>query len=697
MPRVERHYRGVLDRRRFCSSDASAPQRSGSGGLDGNLPAPLCIGAAIRFRPDDGCYRYSRCPLHDVPMNSMPTPKFQIGPEDASGHEYDVVVVGSGVAGSIIANELSHGGARVLVIEAGAGNEITLRDHEATVQRFYAATPKDNNSPHPDNPNAPMPRSYDTQKLQPGLPNARGYFVQNGPVEIDSTYARVLGGTTRHWEAKTLRMLPEDFELRRRFGQGLDWPLGYRDLEPYYRRAEFELGVSGDVEDQDYGGLDFGPGYVFPMHRMPPSYLDQTLARDIDGIAVALDGETHTLRVRSTPQARNGVPNKQYDGGKGYRPRGAVSLDQAEVGERCQGNTNCVPICPVQAKYDARRTLFSALGTGRVDLLPQTVASKVAIDPNSGRVAGIEYKSYHHPASSEHMTGTARGKLYVLAANAVENARLMLASNLHGSSGLVGRNLMDHAFLLTWALMPQPVGAWRGPLCTSGIEDLRAGAFRLQHAAFRYSIHNDGWGWATAAPYSDLDLIVDCQNKFGPALREALVQRVSRQVLIDCMIEVLPEASNRVGVDPAYRDQLGNPRPVISFGVSPYTLEAGAVARRLSRRIYQRAGAEDHTRYDSTAYGWVNYQGEGYVIRGGNHWAGTHLMGASARESVVDAQQRSWDHENLYLVGAGSMPTVGTSNTTLTIAALAFRSAEHIARALGTPAAASAAAGGGAA
>lgn len=616
-------------------------------------------------------------------MNQLVNSSFQIKPEDASATEYDVVVIGSGVSGSIIAKQLGQNGFRVLVVEAGPGNEITLADYEATVRRFYSAVSKDNNSPHPENLNAPMPRSYETQKLQPGSPNTRGYFVQKGPYEIDSTYARVLGGTTRHWEAKALRMLPEDFELRSRFGQGLDWPLSYRELEPYYRKAECELGVSGDVEDQNYGGLDFGPDYVLPMHRMPPSYLDQALARDLDGTEVDLDGETYALRVRSTPQARNGIPNAKYDGGKGYKPTGAVSVDQAEVGERCQGNTNCVPICPVQAKYDARRTLYSALQTGRVDLLPQTVASKVHIDPESGRVTAIEYKSYRDGRSSDHITGTVRGKLYVLAANAVENARLMLASNLHGSSDLVGRNLMDHAFLLTWALMPEMVGAFRGPLSTSGIEDLRAGSFRRTQAAFRCSVHNDGWGWATASPYTDLDLLVDQQNKFGRSLRQAAVQQISRQVLIDCMVELLPDISNRITVDPAYRDQLGNPRPVISLGIPTYTLEGIAFARQLSKRIYQRSGAEDHSSYDPTAYGWINYQGEGYVIRGGNHWAGTHLMGTNARDSVVNSHQCSWDYKNLYLVGAGSMPTIGTSNTTLTVAALAFRSAEQIAADLG--------------
>jgi choline dehydrogenase-like flavoprotein len=230
--------------------------------------------------------------------------------------------------------------------------------------------------------------------------------------------------------------------------------------------------------------------------------------------------------------------------------------------------------------------------------------------------------------------------------------------------------------------MPEVTGAMRGTPCTSGIEDLRGGAFRRKQAAFRASIHNDGWGWATESPYSELHRLVDDENKFGRALQRGLVDRISRQVLVDFMVEVPPEPGNRITVDPRYRDQLGNLKPVLSYSINDYVLDGVAFARRLSRKIYQRLGAEDHSAYDPLQYGWVSHEGQGYVIRGGNHWAGTHVMGTDAKHSVVDFKQRSWDHANLYLAGAGSMPTIGTSNTTLTLAALSYLSAEHIAREL---------------
>ena len=172
--------------------------------------------------------------------------------------------------------------------------------------------------------------------------------------------------------------------------------------------------------------------------------------------------------------------------------------------------------------------------------------------------------------------------------------------------------------------------------------------------------------------------MVDAQNKFGPALRRDLVDRVTRQLQLAFMIEVLPSQSNRVTVDPSYTDQLGNMRPVLTYTVPEYTMRGAAYVRQLARRIFQRLGAADYTMYDPTDYGYLTYEGEGYVIRGGNHLAGTHIMGTSPANSVVNSEQRSWDHENLYLVGGGSMPSIGTSNVTLTIAALGFRSANHI-------------------
>lgn len=604
--------------------------------------------------------------------------------EKARNEMYDVVIVGGGISGAIIAKELSLKNKRVLIIESGPGEDITLAGYEGYLSRFYGAASKDNQAPYPRNANAPMPRSPDAKKITPGLPDSSAYLVQNGPFGSDTTYTRVLGGTTMHWEAKTPRLLPADFAMLSTFGLGQNWPIGYDELEPYYRTAEHEIGVSADVEDQTYHGLTFPKSYVYPMRGLPLSYLDQMVDKGIRGTAVRLGADTFELKVRPFPQGRNGIPNPDYvyNGVKGYTPVGAVSTSQVELGGRCQGNNSCVPICPVQAKYNAGKTLARALQTGKVDLLTQSVASKIHINPENGYVTHIEVKTYNDPVSPDHITSVVRGNVYVLAANAIENPRLMLASGLSGASGLVGRNLMDHAYLLCWALMPQVCGTMRGTNCTGGIVELRNGRFRSQQAAFSVDIHNDGWGWAVGSPASDLIALVDAQNKFGRTLRRDLVDRITRQLLLAFMIETPPDQSNRVSVDPAYKDQLGNMRPVISYNIPDYTMRGAAYARHFAQVVFQRLGAADYTFYDPADYGYVTYEGQGYVIRGGNHLAGTHIMGASKHNSVVDADQRSWDYRNLYLVGGGSMPSIGTANVTLTIAALCFRTAEAILREL---------------
>src|SRR6218665_773995 len=130
---------------------------------------------------------------------------------------------------------------------------------------FYGAAIKDNQAPYPVNRNADMPRGPDLRKLQPGETDASSYIVQAGPYVTDTVFTRVFGGTTMHWEAKTPRMLPSDFQTRSMYDQGVDWPVSYAEIEPDYEQAEREIGVSADVEDQTYLDVNFAKDYVYPM------------------------------------------------------------------------------------------------------------------------------------------------------------------------------------------------------------------------------------------------------------------------------------------------------------------------------------------------------------------------------------------------------------------------------------------------
>jgi choline dehydrogenase-like flavoprotein len=273
----------------------------------------------------------------------------------------------------------------------------------------------------------------------------------------------------------------------------------------------------------------------------------------------------------------------------------------------------------------------------------------------------------------------ARGRSYVLAAHAIENAKLLLVSRLAGRSGMLGRNLMDHPSIYGWGLAPGPIGSFRGPLSTSGIDDLRGGPFRARQAAFRVDVGNDGWRATTGAPDTTVAEAVGHGKLHGVALREHLTSVLRRQVRFSLNVEQLPDPDNRISIDPAYRDGFGNPRPVISYDIGEYTLAGMAAAHRTYQAVFERAGIQDCS--DPEAGVWfpsVSYQGQEFRYHGMGHFAGTHVMGDDPTSSVVDADQRSWEHRNLFVLGSGSFPTMGTSNPTLTLAALALRAADRL-------------------
>jgi choline dehydrogenase-like flavoprotein len=400
------------------------------------------------------------------------------------------------------------------------------------------------------------------------------------------------------------------------------------------------------------------------------------MADGTSALTIDYDGKRYPLRVTSTPQGRNGMPNARYPGG--YTPVGAVG--NPDIGQRCQGNSACVPICPVQAKYNAMKSLDAAIATGRVDLVTQAVASSIKLGPD-GRVTEIEYKAYQSPGSPAYDTFTASGTIFVLAAHVVENVKLLLASGLGGDA--TGRYLMDHPTMLTWGLTQQEIGSFRGPGSSSGFETVRGGAFRRQRAPFRIEIDNWGWNWATGAPQSTVQDLLFGEGLFGADLRGELFRQSQRQVRLGFLMEVPPTAANRITINPAYRDQIDNFRPVISYEIPEYTKAGMAEAKRTSDLIYAKLKVTDYTKYNPGDRGYVTYDGKGYTYQGAGHYIGGHIMGSSRANSVVNADQRMWDHENLWLIGCGNMVTEGTSNPTLTMAALTLMAADRIDRALG--------------
>ena len=526
----------------------------------------------------------------------------------------DVVIVGSGVAGSLVAVPLAKAGLKVLILEAGPRVE-----RAAALAQYRDALIKIPESPYPDAPYAPHPKSDDPDH----------YYLQNGPDKFASGYLRQVGGSTWHWLGTTLRFIPDDFRLRSRFGVGLDWPLSYDDLEAWYCEAESELGVAGD-DAADLGAPRSKP---YPLPVVPLSYLDQR-------VATALAGTPHA--VAPTPQARN---SRVYDN----RPP-------------CCGSSSCIPICPIQAKYDATSHVARAERAG-AELLPEAVVSKLEVGLD-GRITAATVK---RPDGGEDQ---AVGKVFVIAAHGIETPKLLLQSRserwpngVANSSDQVGRNLMDHPSQLTWALAGEPLWPYRGPLSTAGIESTRAGSWRNEHAAFRIQIDNRGWAWPMGTPDHTVRELLE-QGLRGAELDRALAHRTSREIGFATMAEQLPSPENRIVPDFDQRDALGIPRPRITFRIDDYTRRAFEHGRRIQQQICAALAATE-----------VHH---GDQVMSASHVVGTYRMGVDPRQSVVTPDQRSHDHANLFLLGSGVFPTGAASNPTLTIAALALRAVRRI-------------------
>ncbi len=531
-------------------------------------------------------------------------------------YDCDVAIIGAGVAGALVADALADE-LSVMLLEAGPRIE-----RSEAHDRFLDAPIKTPQAPYLGAPLYPFPRSE--------APDA--WYVQAGPQRFDATYVKGVGGTTWHWLGTCLRFVPDDFRLRSRFGRGLDWPLDYAELEPWYGKAEAALGVAGPAGEDPLSPRST----PYPLPAIPTSYLDRRLAEALAGTPYA--------GVQATPQARNSRP---------YRDRPA-----------CCGSASCIPLCPIGAKYDAALHCETAEAKGA-----RLLDGAFVVGLETGAQGGITRAKVRFAAGGE---AEVKAKVFVLAAHAIESPRLLLNSasetypgGLANASDQVGRNLMDHPVQLSWALAKEPLYPWRGPLSTAGIETPRAGDFRGERPAFRIEILNAGWSWPTGAPESTARSLI-AQGLRGEALDRALRNRTSRQIALSSLIEQLPNSDNRIDLDPHLTDHYGVPRPRIHYAIDDYCRAGLEAARQAHNDVLQRLGVDE-----------VRHTPE---IKSAQHIIGTLRMGDDPDHSVVDPDLRAHQHRNLFVLGSSVFPTSAVANPTLTIAALALRAVAPIRR-----------------
>ena len=535
---------------------------------------------------------------------------------------YDVIIIGAGAGGGIIAGVLCELGKRVLLLERGQSQtfEQTGRDH----LRNQRLSQYGNNA----GPNGPgMARvavDWKTGEARVVLPHGGAY----------SNNAAVVGGGTRVYGAQAWRFHPDDFRMASIYGVPensslADWPIGYEDLAPFYEQAEWELGVAAD-----HSQMTHLPAYAKP-YPMPPMVLN-TQGRTLRAGAQNLGWDT-----LSVPLAINTVP---------YNGRAACI--------HCQ---HCVGFaCPTDAKNGSQNTLIPrALQTGRCDLATGATAAKIETGSDKQTVTGVSF--FDETGAYQ----TVNADVVVVAGGAVETARLLLMSGLGGK--VVGQNLQGHYYPGANGLLPHEIWDGVGPGVTTA-------TVRFNHQNSDEAGEIIGGGML-ADEFIALPATVWKQNvppdvpRWGMPAKNWMRDNFRRVTRVTGPVQEIPTSDARVVLDPDVTDKWGLPVARLEGAVHEDTLRTS---------VFMHARAVEWLRASGAVKIWGNPPSR--YLSGGQHQAGTCRMGHDPQTSVVDSNCRVHGHTNLFLGDGSVHVTNGGFNPFLTISALAFRTALHIAQ-----------------
>jgi choline dehydrogenase-like flavoprotein len=582
-----------------------------------------------------------------------------------TAEKYDVIVVGSGAAGGQAAYTLTMDGAKVLMIEAG-------RNYDPRTETPMFQT----------NGQAPL-RGGGTPEKPFGYFDATidgGWTVPNEPYtnasEEDGRQfkwwrARMLGGRSNHWARHALRNGPYDFKPYTRDGLGFDWPISYDDVAPYYDKVEMLIGVYGMNN-----GLENTPDSPEGCLLPPPKARIGELMAAKHGRKIGLPVIPIHRAVLTRPLDHATIPAKLHPGNaRAQRIIGADMQNRAQ----CFWATGCGRGCQIRANYQSTTVhLPPALDTGNLDIIPNGMVREVTVG-DSGKATGVVYVD--KTTGLEH---SASARVVVLAASSGESARLLLNSKsarfpqgLGNSGGFVGKYIMD------------TVGAnWSGQIPAlesypSYNEDGAGGAhvyvpwwlYKEQLAGklgFARGYHiefGSGKGMPGGAPF-----VPDAggRTSFGPRMKEDARRYYGSHMGFSGRGEMIPNEDSYCELDPKVVDKWGIPVLRFHWKWSQHEIRQAAHMQRTFADWIEAMGGRNTTAPNPD--GTKAIEPGGFII----HEVGGTIMGSSEKNSVVNSSAQTWDVKNVFVADGGVFVSNADKNPTLTIMALAWRTADGI-------------------
>jgi choline dehydrogenase-like flavoprotein len=531
----------------------------------------------------------------------------------------DFAIIGSGSAGGIIAKELSTAGFNVVLFEQGPyrkAADFTHDEYSVLIQ----------------------------SELLGGGPEVSGQTFRHDESEVAKSpsfqpirYAQTVGGSSVHFSANFWRLRPIDFKERSLLGpisgtNFADWPITYEELEPYYTKVEWEVGISGAP-----GPFDAPRSKPFPMPPLP-----------IKSCGVLFEKGAKALGLHSQDQP-HAILSQPFNGRAGCMKCGYCMYYGCEAGAKSSTLASMIPL---------------AEASGHCEIRAESAVFRIETD-SKGRASEVLY--YDRDGNEQ----AQKVKAVIVSANGAESARLMLLSaserhpdGLANSSGFVGRNLMFNAHASANAVFEHQLNEYKGVQASRVLHDFYE---TDEKRGFYGGGGIDARSLWSATPifHAWLGMPPDVP-RWGKAFKDAFANNFTRQMTLACATTSLAMDRNNITLDPKNTDQWGRPAIRATYRDHDDDLSMAKFLQDRAMEILDAAGAQK---------AWADPI---HPTNGGEHLLGTCRMGDDPASSVVDRYHRSHDVANLFICDGSSMVTSGRGQPTMTIMALAFRAAEHI-------------------
>lgn len=550
----------------------------------------------------------------------------------SSKPEYDAIVIGSGISGGWAAKELTERGLRVLMLDRGRmvrHREDYPTEHMPAYEfKFRGLGDKRNFDVH--NPGVFGPNDESSGHFF-ARTDKHPYTTAPGR-SFEWIRGNQVGGRSLTWARQSYRYAATNFEENALDGHGVDWPIRYSDIEPWYDRVEKFIGISGERLDHPMapGGKYFHPG-------MPLNPIE----RDMQArMAKAFPDRPLTI-------AR--VAN--------------LTKDMNDERLACHYCGPCQRGCSTGSYFATQSsTLPAAMATGRLTVMSDSIVTRILTDSSGRKATGVDVMDANSREMRSH-----RASLIFVCASAFESLRLLLLSandrhpdGLANSSGLLGKYVMDHFTSdMAISVLPAPElpAIWGGRPAAMWMPRYRnVGADHQEtyKRGFQVNAVVMPLGWQNGSRTPGI----------GTAFKKRLKKPELVTLLMGAQCEMMPDISNRLTLDPEVKDAWGMPVARIDMGLTEN-----------DRAMHKAAGDDMVAMLQAMGYQGVQRMPNNPVPGSAIHEMGGAPMGKDPRKSVLDAHSRAHDIPNLFVTDGAAMNSSSQSNPSITYMAFTARAA----------------------